>query len=196
MKKQLSIVLVAISLNLVIAQEKITNNIKFIEESEAVCDAKDQSSAKALLQSIVACQNIGRNSELLSLMYLGTDENDHLFKGTSEELSQDTTVGLKANQQGIIDYIKLGDWRKNMKIALEEQDKAYDINTSPMMKLVSIGEFEVEENNLLPELGQDIKGGNIKFSGVNISDADDNVRESRMYIIEVNKKYYLFNLPI
>lgn len=196
MKKQLYILFTTLVLSFTAAQEKPAVDKAFIQENKKLCDAKNQSSPEALLKSIVACQNVGRNSELLPLMYLGSEKDDYLLDSSETGFTVDSSVGFEMDEDGDIEEISLSDWRDNMKESLKAQDKAYDTKTAVMMQLTSIGDFKVKESSLLQSAGKDARAGTVSFKGINITDEDAQEVSSEIYVIQVDKKFYLFNLPL
>lgn len=185
---------------------------EFIEANQKICATKNNNSAEQLIRTIIACQNIGNNSELLPFFYLATDQHDQMMKIKIQE-DGTFTVGLSDEPFNfpLIEFrhhlgnIFKAEDQKYILYALQEQRKIMYGNQSPeihdvdkprQIELKAVGDFVIESDNAMPELEEEIAIGRINYSGLDISKEPPELLSNEGYLIRINGKYYMFNLPI
>ena len=185
---------------------------KFISDNKKICAAKDNSSAELLIRTVIACQNVGENSKLLPMFYLATDQHDQTMNIKMQE-NGTFTVGaenepfnfpLAEFRHNLAEIFRIEE-QKYVLYSLQEQRKAMygeqvlelnNIDKPCQIELKTVGDFVIESDDAMPELGQKIAIGSISYSGVDVSKEPSEKLSKEVNMIRINDKYYMFNLSI
>lgn len=208
---------------LLLMHTSFANNIHDMSMDEKVCADKKNDSAQELIQTIVACQNVGKNIEILPLFYLATDQHDALM---NIQMLDDGSITVGVNNEPF--HFPMKEWRETIHkfMAIEDQEyklyhqlqvlhELYELNDSSemeeietldslnqdvhpprQMQLTHIGDFIVESDNAMSELGENISVGHIEYTGINLAEDPHEILSNEGYIIKINGKYFMFNLPL
>lgn len=208
MRKLISII-IALSILQFGHSKSLELSDNLVKDYKQICDLKDQSSVENLLKTIIACQNIGKNTELLSVAFIATDQHDELLNfPISEEIAEFRAeiTKLALNQDKYYNLIQ-------QKQALEQinQDQNKDRITSLTQELNELQEqiilpLELELKNIkkitLEEIEEDTllkgQGAQVGYAEYDVitQDPDNTIMEKRIAFILIDGKYYLAMVPI
>lgn len=173
-----------------IAEKKSAQKDSILVDDSQICHEKDQSSAKALLKTIFACQNSQQAEEIMDLIFLGTDSNDQLLG-----LSESDTLLIPNMLRD--ESISLKDWRAR------KREEFTRMNAQDLKKitLLEISKPSMHDQNPFQyHSDQTFEKALVRYaftaSDNNAGDKEDLFPQTgRHLIIFLNNKAYLNQLP-
>lgn len=160
-----------------------------IADDALICDAKDQSSAEALLKTIFACQNSQRSKEIIHLVFLGTDIHDDLIGVTESD-------GLLVPNPMRDSVISVKEWREKMLADFTKMDEK-------PLKHIDLQEVSKpsmhDQNPFRAETGQTFEKALVRYSfmarDLHSEEAEAYLQTGRHLIIFFKDKVYLNRFP-